>query len=269
VVILDPSFDLDRSKQSFSDPQGKGAARRAAASSQPDLVLDGFPSQFLEARLVQGKSLRMVVMRSSHWFAAREEWLVQRIRDGKLDLEVVIPEPSNSTLMTQLRSMYDQVNPEELAQSIRAVIGRLLRMRAALPADRKDALRIATHEYYPSYSAYLFDESELWYIPYHRKLATLPVFLYRENVHRLAVYHDLQALPVWQLGGDEWKSRLANHVQARFDELRRDKPDLEAPAWTASGSRTPKFWCSADLSVMRSTSSFTSRRWNRAISTWL
>ena len=168
----------------------------------------------------------MLIMRSSRWFSARQDWLVQRIGEGKLQLEVLMPEPSNQNLITQLQSMYDNINASALAQSIRSVIGRLLEMRSKLPPGREDGLRIATHEYYPPYSAYLFDDDEFWYIPYHRKPAILPVFVYRGRLQDLTVSADFQALPVWRLTGDEWKRRLANHVRGLLDDMRGRDPAL-------------------------------------------
>ncbi len=121
----------------------------------------------------------------------------------------------------------DDLTPSALAQSIRAVIARLLLVRAALPADRRDALRIATHEYYPPYSAYLFDDDELWYIPYLRKAGRLSVFVYSRPLEHLPVYEDFRTLPFWPQTGDGWNRRLASHVQSLFDELLRRHPSLD------------------------------------------
>jgi hypothetical protein len=185
----------------------------------PNVILNSFEPEYLKNRLEHTRRLRMLVMRSSHWFATNREWLMQRMRDGKLEMEILLPEPANDNLMTELRSMYDNLTPSALAESIRAVIARLLLMRAALPADLKDKLRIATHEYYPPYSAYLFDDDELWYIPYHRKAGQLPVFVYSKPLKNIAVYEDFRTLPAWSLTDDAWRRRLAKHVQSRFNNL--------------------------------------------------
>jgi hypothetical protein len=222
AMILDPSFELDRSTQSFRDPPAS-ASRNTSSVALPDLVMDSFKVDSLEQRLAKTQRLRMLVMRSSRWFAQRQQWLCDRLRNG-LELEVLLPEPANVTLMNQLQSMYNDVNAQALAQSIRAVIGRLLEIRATLPQDRQNALRIATHEYYPPYSAYLFDEDEFWYIPYFRKPATLPVFVYRRRLSHLTVYGDFLALNVWWLTANEWKKRLANHISGMLDDLCRSHP---------------------------------------------
>jgi len=193
----------------------------------PNVILGSFAPEYLKVRLEHARRLRMLVMRSNHWFEAHQEWLMQRLMEGKLAIEILLPEPSNDNLITQLRSMYADLTSSALAQSIRAVIARLLLMRAALPADRKDTLRIATHEYYPPYSAYLFDEDELWYIPYHRKVGQLPVFVYSKPLNGLAVYEDFRTLPVWPLTDDAWKRRLATHIHSRFKELLVDRSSLD------------------------------------------
>ncbi len=195
----------------------------------PDMVMDRFVSERLNERLEQSESARMFVMRNNSWFASRREWLMERIKNGRLELEIILPEPSNKNLMTQLRSMYGQdLSSEALAQSIRAVIARLLLMRAALPADRKDKLRIVTHEYYPPYSAYLFDDSELWYIPYHRIAHKLPVFVYSRSLNTLPIYEDFRSLPVWPLTGNQWKHRLGAYVKGLFDDLASRHPSLDS-----------------------------------------
>src|ERR1035438_8129272 len=92
------------------------------------------------------------------------------------------------------------------------------------PLPLHDALPI----YSPPYSAYLFDENELWYIPYHRKAHKLPVFVYSGALKDLTLYDDFRTLPVWPLTGDDWKQRLGSYVQSLFNDLLRGHPSLEA-----------------------------------------
>jgi len=57
-------------------------------------------------------------------------------------------------------------------------------------------LTVRLSDKYPLYSAYLFDNIELWYIPYHyrKNWHPIPVFVYRRNISGLEVYKDLEDL---------------------------------------------------------------------------
>src|SRR5262249_33757763 len=134
LLAPDSSFRLDRSTLSFRDPPRAYAAHRRPRA-YPDAVAE-FSSDGLERRMQQWRHVRMLLLRNSRWFKQQAEKLRQRITGATLELEVLLPDPSNRTLMAQLRPMFN-IEADALASSVRGVIGQLLAIRASLPEEAK------------------------------------------------------------------------------------------------------------------------------------
>ena len=71
----------------------------------------------------------------------------------------------------------DYSDPRELAESIRRVVNVWLKqeMYGKLTSDAQMRLRVLLIDKYPLYSAYVFDQRELWYIPYHHRNNHQPI----------------------------------------------------------------------------------------------
>jgi hypothetical protein len=145
-------------------------------------------------RLESATSVRMLIMRSEGFFRAQAELLLKWIEERGLSIEVVLPDPSNRVLMDQLRTIYN-IDSHGLATSIERVVN-WLREEIYLKVNDRRRLSVSFHQHYPVYSAYLFDEQELWYFPYHYKANSsdkAPVFIY-PRAAELSVYKDFKAL---------------------------------------------------------------------------
>jgi hypothetical protein len=162
-------------------------------------IMERFSDERLSKRLAGASSAKMLVMRNDTFFRANHEELRARISGGQLRLEVVLPNPRNSNLMTLLCTKYsDLPDSQKLAASIAASANTWLReqiWQKCAPEQRSGiALRLTDN--YPVFSAYLFDDKELWYIPYHHRKNwhPIPVFIYRGNLATLEIYKDVSEL---------------------------------------------------------------------------
>jgi hypothetical protein len=162
-------------------------------------VQQRFSSDGLTGCMDQSSSVVMVILRSSGFFQANYEKIVSRMEGENFSFTVVLPNPRNADLMNLLyRKFTDIKTPDQLADSIAAVIDHWLKEKIhdALGKDAQSRLKVYLTDKYPLYSAYTFDQRELWYIPYHYREDTqpIPVFVFRENFASAEIYKDLKAL---------------------------------------------------------------------------
>jgi hypothetical protein len=150
-------------------------------------------------RIRQSSSVRMIVLRSNTFFEGNYEKLLDRLHDGSLLLTVVFPNPNNFALISLLARKFTNLSrPEQLAESIVSVINVWLKRQIydLLPPERRAGLRVLLVDKYPLYSAYLFDQGEFWYVPYHYRNdhQDLPVFVFREEFDQSEIYRDFASL---------------------------------------------------------------------------
>ncbi|MFZ0739709.1 MAG: hypothetical protein WAM96_21620 [Candidatus Acidiferrales bacterium] len=55
-------------------------------------------------------------------------------------------------------------------------------------------MRVFLTDKYPLYSAYVFDGTELWYVPYHQRKnwQPIPVFIFRGQIRGLEIFKDIE-----------------------------------------------------------------------------
>jgi hypothetical protein len=199
VIAIPIGLVLARTRQHAARASAREGDRDGSAPvpGRPDAVQQAYSQDRLFERIENSSSVLMLVMRSETMFREKIAWLAERIRAGRLTLEITLPDPHNSVLMNQLCTIYKD-DADELARSIEKVINGILGdTHQSLPKERHGALCVRVHKSYPLYSAYLFDDEELWYIPYHHRphgALPLPVFVYKRELSRLAVYKDLRSL---------------------------------------------------------------------------
>jgi len=160
-------------------------------------ILLRFNDELLSRRIAEASGVKMLVMRNDTFFRENHEELRTRIASGQLSLEVVLPNPRNGNLMALLSAKYsDLPDANRLGHSIAESANTWLREQIWQRCDPRptDRFRLRLMETYPLYSAYLFDDKELWYIPYHHRQNwhPIPVFIYRGNIKTLELYKDLQ-----------------------------------------------------------------------------
>jgi hypothetical protein len=149
----------------------------------------------LMKRLATASSVRMLIMRSESLFRRQAALLLRWIDERGLSMEIVFPDPRNAVLMEQLQTIYN-TDAKGLATSIIGVVNQV-RKDIFLRMKDQRKLTVFFQSSYPLYSAYLFDERELWYFPYHFRPNApdkAPLFIY-PNAAGLSIYIDFRNLP--------------------------------------------------------------------------
>ncbi len=145
-------------------------------------------------------TVSMLIMRGSSFFRDYHEGLKKCLQAGHLSLHILLPDPNNSELMRLMASKQSDVKDyKEAAQKIANSVNTWIvqKIFAELPvAERKTRLRVSLIDRYPLYSAYLFDNREFWYLPYHyrKDWRPIPLFVYRERLEKLEIYNDFEQL---------------------------------------------------------------------------
>ena len=158
-------------------------------------IIPSFSHHELHGRLEQSSTVKMVVMRNDTYFRDYRDAIRDRIQHSSLDLHVLMPDPRDRGLMAMLAKRYDVYNADQLTASVQKSIQDWLQgaVYDRLTGGALDRLHLYFGHRVPFYSAYLFDSSELWYIPYHMRKGRqmIPVFVYRELQHEPPIYKDL------------------------------------------------------------------------------
>ena len=158
-------------------------------------ILPSFSHYELHDRVERAQSVRMIVIKNYIYFREYREPLRERIREGQLNLEVLMPDPRDRDGVAVTARRYEEFNGVGLAASIAGCVDVWLKERIfdELPDDSKGRLSLHLSRQNPLYSAYLFDREELWYIPYHCRMGrhAIPVFVYRGIDESLPIYRDV------------------------------------------------------------------------------
>lgn len=160
-------------------------------------VIQEFSNPILLRRMEEASSVLMLVMRSNTFLRRNHDHIRDMIAEGHLRLEMLLPDPANGHLMELLSVRYSDQDATGLSDSIKNVINTWIRaeIHEKLPDEARQRLTFRVCERYPLYSAYLFDDKELWYIPYHYRNdpQPLPVFVFRNRgtLRDLEIYKDL------------------------------------------------------------------------------
>ncbi len=162
-------------------------------------VHETFELAQLWRRIEGANAVLIVAMRDSSLFRMYYDQIRQRIANANAKFTVILLNPDGRVIPSVVRkfSDYDEV---KLRDSLRDSINTFLKsyIYDKLPGEKKANLVLRLYDDLPVYSAYLFDDEELWYIPYHFRhdYKLIPVFVLKgkEQVRQTEIYKDLSAL---------------------------------------------------------------------------
>jgi hypothetical protein len=188
------AIDFVRLDQSIKDA---GLRRISAEFNNSELVNS----------IMESSSVLMLVLRSDGFFTGNYDQLMERLRDKRLNLAVMLPDPRNQSLMTLMSAKFsDYSKAADLAESIKRVINVWLiqEMYGKLAPQCRSQIQLYLVSKYPLYSAYVFDHREMWYIPYHHRSnhQRIPTFVFGKTFESTEVYKDLEALRAESLAWD-------------------------------------------------------------------
>jgi hypothetical protein len=169
---------------------------RSIAQSGLFEVIPVFSYQTLHERVKRAQTVKMIVVKNTAYFREYRESVRERVAEGKLNLEIVMPDPQDLGLVEVVSRRYDEFNDaHQLAESICTCVNVWLREKIFddLPDNSKDKLLLHLSRHSLLYSAYLFDREELWYIPYHSREGrhAVPVLVYKSVSDELPIYRDV------------------------------------------------------------------------------
>ncbi len=162
-------------------------------------VDEGFELARLWRRMETASEVVVVAMRDSSLFRMYYDQIYQRIVNANARFTIILLDPDGEMIPSVVRKFSDS-DEEKLRASIRDTIHTFLKRHIydRLPDHRKSNLILRLYHDIPVYSAYLFDDEELWYIPYHFRhdYRPIPVFVFKdaEQLRRAEVYKDIAAL---------------------------------------------------------------------------
>lgn len=152
-------------------------------------------------RIENANSVLIVAMRDSSLFRGYYDKILQKIKDGNTKFTIILLNPEGQIIPSIVKK-FSGMKEDELRESIRNTINTFIKSCICdkLPEDKKQNLTLRLYDEVPVYSAYLFDNEELWYIPYHFRhdYRSIPVFILKDNeqgaIKESELYKDLYML---------------------------------------------------------------------------
>lgn len=157
-----------------------------------------FEQSRLWRRIEKANSIIMVVMRSCGFFRTYYDQIYQMIKDENKTFTIVLLDPKGETIHAVVKKFSD-TDEEGLKSSITINIESIIKGKIydRLPPEKKGNLVVRSFDEIPVYSAYLFDNNELWYIPFHYRhdRRPIPVFVLKgEKLINSQLYQDFSKL---------------------------------------------------------------------------
>lgn len=134
-------------------------------------------------RMKRASNMTMFAMRGRGFFTQNYDFLRKWIGDGgTLTIVLVNPEGDHTAGIAR---KFTGLGDNDVASSIDHVLQHFIKAQIfeKLSANRRSALSVYLTDLHPPYSAYLFDDEELWYIPYHARKdkRPLPVYVFKRS----------------------------------------------------------------------------------------
>ena len=167
-----------------------------------------FEKSDLWQRIEKSDSVVMVAMRNNSFFKTYCNDLLNKIRNDNAKLTFILLDPDSSVIPSLVKKFSD-LDESGLRETIRATINIFIRdnIYKKLPADKRNNLIVRKFDEMPVYSAYIFDNEELWYIPFHYRhdYKPIPMFILkgREIIKKSQLFKDLLELQSDSLSTEE------------------------------------------------------------------
>ena len=139
-----------------------------------------FEESKLVRRLLAAQNTLIVAMRSGRLFRQHYDEIRGHIETDNAKLDIVLLDPSSNVVQCVSPKFSDH-DEDKLRRSSADAINVFLKREIydKLTSGRRENLNLFFSGEIPVYSAYVFDDEELWYIPYHfrRDYRPIPVFI--------------------------------------------------------------------------------------------
>jgi hypothetical protein len=168
-----------------------------------DFGLSSIQSKFsidvLIKRIEKSNDVLMLVIRNAHFFKEYSSKICKYIINRDLHLTILMLNPSSYTPHLLVTKFYD-ISNQGLSQSIKDVINLLIKgeIYNKLPENCKENIKVRLSEIFPVYSAYIFDDEEVWFVPYFFRpyRNPVPVFVLKgkDKIKNNEIYLDIKEM---------------------------------------------------------------------------
>ena len=158
-----------------------------------------FSKEALINRITSSSRVLMMIMRNAEFFRYYCPEIRERIMRNDLRLTILMLSHSSQAISLLTRKFKD-ASKEALSASIKDVINIFIRGQIydKLPEKCKNNLRLHLFDQFPVYSAYIFDDEEVWFVPYYFRSfkRPVPVFVLRGRslVQENEIYRDIKEM---------------------------------------------------------------------------
>ena len=191
---LKKSFSLELNSSIKAELE-KIKENHSISESELPNIIPRFSSKLLHERVSKSENVKMVVVKNMIYFRENYESIREKIADNNLNLDILIPDPNDKALMEVITRRYDEYSEDQLAVSIFHYFRTWLKNKVydKVPNNAKANIQIYLTQQHPPYSAYLFDNDELWYIPYHSRPGrhSIPIFVFKNLNNSPKIYKDI------------------------------------------------------------------------------
>ena len=158
-----------------------------------------YSKEALIKRISSSNSVLMLAIRNAEFFRYYCPELRESIVKDDLHLTILMLNPSSEAIPLLVRKFRDTTE-ESLSNSLKEIINIFIKMEIydKLPKNKKSNLKLRLFDQFPVYSAYVFDDEEIWFTPYYFRpyKRPSPVFILKgkDRIHQNEIYKDIRKI---------------------------------------------------------------------------
>lgn len=161
-------------------------------------VIKVYTNNKLIERIKKSKEVKMVVIRNASFFEYYSPELKDLIINNGFKLELFFLNPESDVLPVVSKRFLD-ASKDDLADKTKHLVQDIKkRIYDELPDGLKGNIQLSYYELYPAYSAYLFDNHEMWFVPYffRQEKRPVPIFIFSDQtkIESTEIYKDIEAV---------------------------------------------------------------------------
>lgn len=162
-------------------------------------IQDPYTKEALWNRITSSSSVLMLGIRNTEFFSYFCPEVRESIKKYNLRLTILMLDPASNAISLLTRKFPD-TSIQKLSQSLRDVINTHIKgqIHDKLPKEFRNNLKLYLFDQFPVYSAYVFDDEEMWFVPYYFRCdkRLVPVFIIkgRKLLEENEIYRDIQEI---------------------------------------------------------------------------
>jgi len=158
-----------------------------------------YSNELLIKRISSSSNVCMILMRNHGFFSCYCPELKECIEENNLHLTIIMLNPA-SPAISAIKNKFGEMSEEQVIERSKNVINEFIKGRIydKLSEQLKENIKVRLFDCYPAYSCYMFDNTEIWLIPYFFRIQKRPVPVFvlkgREELKKCEIYKDIHAM---------------------------------------------------------------------------